>query len=83
MFFDFRQRRRQAHLMASRRHAERGGQPESGFVPEKKVLGTDKKVISFLRLQASVHQCKLPIVAADASAPKDRPRNAATGLRIK
>ena len=52
-------------------------------MPEKKVLGTDKKVISFLRLQASVHQCKLPIVAMDASAPNDGPRNAAAGSRIK
>jgi hypothetical protein len=83
MFFDFRHRRRQAHLIASRRYAERGGQPESGFMPEKKVLGTDKKVISFLRLRASVHQCKLPIVAADASAPKDGPRNTAADSRIK
>jgi hypothetical protein len=83
MFFDFGQRRRQAHLIALRGHAERSGQPESGFMPEKKVLGTDKKVISFLRLPASVHQCKLPIVAADASAPKYEPRNAATGSRIK
>jgi hypothetical protein len=38
MFFDFRQRRRQTHLIASRRYAEPGGQPESGFMPEKKVL---------------------------------------------
>jgi hypothetical protein len=82
-FFDFRQRRRQAHLIASRRYAERGGQPESGFMAEKKALRSDKKVISFLTLRASVHQCKLPIVTADASAPKDGRRNAATGLRIK
>jgi hypothetical protein len=37
MFFDFRQRRRQAHVIASRRHAERGAQPESGFMAQKKV----------------------------------------------
>jgi hypothetical protein len=42
MFFDFRQRRRQAHLIASRRYAESGGRPESGFMPEKKVLGNEK-----------------------------------------
>jgi hypothetical protein len=43
MFFDFRQRRRQTHLIALRRHAERGGEPESGFMPEKKVLGSETK----------------------------------------
>jgi hypothetical protein len=82
MFFDFRQRRRQAHLIASRRYAERGGRPESGSMAEKKALGSDQKVISFLRLRASVHQCKLPIVSQDASAPKDRPRNADAGSRM-
>jgi hypothetical protein len=40
-------------------------------------------VISFLKVRASVHRCKLPIVAADAGAPKDGPRNAATGSLFK